>query len=97
MKPIKTKYGYLLVGLYKNKKQKRCFIHNLVAITFLGFIPHHNKIVTNHKDFDKTNNKSTNLELITQRENTNKKHITHSSKYTGGFKNEICLDCPNRY
>lgn len=41
------------------------------------------KLVVNHKDFNKQNNYVNNLEIITQRENTNLKHIQSSSKYVG--------------
>ncbi len=69
--------GYLTVRLYKSGA-KTLQIHQLMAITFLG-----HKIVVDHKDFDKTNNHLSNLRLITNRENCNRKHINHTSIYTG--------------
>ena len=40
-------------------------------------------LVVNHKDFNKENNNVDNLELVTQRENANHKHIKSSSQYSG--------------
>jgi len=77
-----NKNGYLFVILCKGNN-KHFYIHHLVAINFLNHTPNGNELVINHKDFNKLNNKVDNLEVITNRENTNKKHIKSSSKYTG--------------
>ena len=70
LKP-RSKKGYLNVSLSKNKKRKEFKIHRLVA---MSFIPNpENKEQVNHIDGDKSNNKVTNLEWVTQSEN-----ITHS-------------------
>jgi hypothetical protein len=45
-------------------------------------------LVVNHKDFNKLNNNLDNLEIITQRQNTNKKHLKSSSQYIGVFWNK---------
>lgn len=82
LKATKGKY-YYRVGLYKNKKQKKINIHQLVAMAFLNHIPCGYKLVVNHKNFNKLDNNINNLELVTQRENSNKKHLKSSSKYTG--------------
>lgn len=74
---------YMVVSLYKEKKQITKTVHKLVAIAFLNHIPCGYKLVVNHKDLNKLNNYADNLEIITQRENSNKKHIKSSSKYTG--------------
>jgi hypothetical protein len=76
--------NYCFLTLYDNKIQsKRFSIHQLVAIAFLNHKPNGFKLVINHKDFDRTNNNVNNLEIVTQRQNTNLKHIPHSSQYTG--------------
>jgi hypothetical protein len=75
--------GYLKIDLYKNKIQKTIHIHQLVAMAFLNHTPCGMKLVVNHKDFNKLNNNVENLEIVTSRENTNKKHFKSSSKYTG--------------
>lgn len=68
--------GYLFVILcnkLKNKlKNKKRTIHSLVAEAFL-----------NHKDLNKQNNNVYNLEIVTNRENTNLKHLKSTSKYVG--------------
>ena len=75
--------GYLRVGLSKNKVKKKFAIHQLVAIAFLGHNPNGFKLVVNHKDFNILNNKVENLEIVTNRENSNQKHIPSTSKYVG--------------
>lgn len=75
--------GYCLIVLCVNRKKKPMNIHQLVAMAFLGHVPCGNSLVVNHKDFDRTNNHVSNLEVVTHRVNGNKKHINSSSKYTG--------------
>ena len=60
---------YYSVMLYKNNESKMKQIHKLVAMAFLGHVPDGNKIVVDHIDHDKLNNKVSNLEVVTQREN----------------------------
>lgn len=81
--PTKTAVGYYVVVLHKDLKQKSFSVHKLMAITFLNHVPCGYKEVVNHKDFDKLNNKLSNLELVSQRENTNQKHLDSLSKFTG--------------
>lgn len=71
--------GYLTVSL-NNKTQK---VHTLVAMTFLGHVPCGLKLVVNHKNLIKTDNRVENLEIVTQRENTNQKHLNNTSKFVG--------------
>tara|TARA_R110000824_G_scaffold340335_2_gene526847 strand:- start:1257 stop:1748 length:492 start_codon:yes stop_codon:yes gene_type:complete len=75
--------GYLVVGLTNNGKQKTRSIHQLVAIAFLGHEPCGLKLVVNHIDINPLNNNVTNLEIVTNRENANHKHLKSSSEYTG--------------
>ena len=64
----KDKTGYLYVNLYYKKKLHRKLIHRLVAMSCL---PNpENKPEVNHKDGNKKNNKATNLEWVTEKENT---------------------------
>lgn len=78
--------GYFTVGLYLDGKSKTHQVHQLVAMAFLGHIPSGHKLVVNHKNFDKLDNRVENLEITTQRNNTNRKHIKSSSKYTGVYR-----------
>jgi len=75
--------GYYVVSLYKNKVHSLKMIHKLVAMAFLNHTPDGHKLVVNHINFIKTDNRVENLEIVTHRKNSDKKHITSSSKYTG--------------
>ena len=59
--------GYYRVRLYSNGRAERFFRHRLVAMHFIEN-PENKKFV-NHIDGDKSNNKYTNLEWVTQSEN----------------------------
>jgi len=75
--------GYLNANLSKNGKVKSRCVHQLVVIAFLNHTPCGLELVVNHINFNKTDNRVENLEVITNRENTNKKHLKSSSQYTG--------------
>ena len=67
--PVKTKAGYLMISLCKDKSVKRFYIHRLVAVTF---IPNPNNLpLVNHKDQNPQNNRVENLEWCTQKYNVN--------------------------
>lgn len=70
--------GYCRVDLKKNEK-----VHQLMAINFLNHKPCGYKLVVNHKNLIRTDNRLDNLEIVTARENTNRAHIENSSKYVG--------------
>ena len=76
-------YGYYQCGLYLEGKVRKFFIHNLVAITFLGHKPNGNNIVVDHINNVKTDNRLENLQLISHRENLSKDKKGYSSKYIG--------------
>jgi len=62
-----TDKGYLHVSLFKNRIKKTTSVHRIVAISF---IPNpENKPCVNHIDGNKQNNKITNLEWVTVKEN----------------------------
>lgn len=68
MKPRKNEKGYLRIGLTTNGKQKCMRVHRLVA---QEFIPNpENKLQVNHIDFNRENNCVSNLEWVTNQENT---------------------------
>jgi len=71
--PKKKKNGYLQVILSKNNTHKTITIHKLVAIAFLNHSdnsPGHQKIVVDHINNIKDDNRSANLQLLTERQNT---------------------------
>jgi hypothetical protein len=60
--------GYVVVGLYKNKKQKFFLLHRLLGE---HFIPNpENKIQMNHKNGIKTDNRLENIEWVSGSQNT---------------------------
>lgn len=69
LSPQATKGGYLQVLLYKDGKKKRFYVHRLVVIAFIGDIP--KGMVVNHLNEDKLDNRLSNLEVVTQKENIN--------------------------
>lgn len=75
--------GYKMVGISKDNKSKTRKTHQLVAEAFLNHIPCGYRLVVNHKNFIRTDNRVENLEIVTVRENCNMKHLKSSSKYTG--------------
>jgi hypothetical protein len=77
--------GYLTVSLFKNGNHESHTIHKLVAIVFKNHKPCGHKLVVNHINFDRSDNRAVNLEITTQRKNTNKKHLKSSSKYIGVY------------
>ncbi len=87
---IGTKH-YQDVGLYKNKIKSTREIHQLVAEAFLNHKPCGLKLVVDHINNDKLDNRVENLRIITQRENANRKHLKSTSKYTG-----VCFDATNK-
>lgn len=59
--------GYKSLCLWKNRKDKRHYVHRLIALTF---IPNpDNKSTVNHKNGIKNDNKLNNLEWMTYSEN----------------------------
>jgi hypothetical protein len=78
--------GYYKVSLYKENKYRNFYVHKLVFCAFnnIGLMV---RIMINHLDEDKLNNKISNLELTNSRENATysiNKKIT-SSIYTGVY------------
>ncbi len=82
LKPRVKENDYLIVSLYKEGKDKKFYIHRLVAE---AFIPNpENKEYVNHKDFNKSNNSIGNLEWVTRIENF--RHYKYSEKWNTTFE-----------
>ena len=69
LKSVIDRYGYLLVSLYAGGKQKRHTVHRLVCEAFHENLD--NKPQVNHINEIKTDNRASNLEWATARENSN--------------------------
>lgn len=82
--PIKNDRGYLLVGLSKEWKKQKIFVHRLVAE---AFIPNPNNLpqVNHINEFEKDNNCVENLEWCSCKYNCN--YGTRNSRIRG---NKIC-------
>lgn len=77
-------WGYRHISISVKSKLKTFKIHQLVAMAFLNHKRDSTqKLVVNHINHIKTDNRLENLEIITQRENANKKHLKSTSKYVG--------------
>jgi len=77
------KGGYSIITLVLNNKRKTHYTHQLVAKAFLNHNNESRKIIVDHIDNDKRNNKLDNLQIITQRENVSKDKIGGSSEFVG--------------
>lgn len=85
LKPMKTKYGYLRVALFRDGKGKFLLIHRLVAE---AFIPNPKRLPEiNHIDEDKTNNAKSNIEWCSRRYNIN--YGTHNEKVAAALSKPV--------
>ena len=73
-------YGYNVVVLSIYGKKRTIKIHKLMAIAFLNHNPKSDGMVVNHINHKRNDNKLVNLELVTQRENANKKRKRYTEK-----------------
>jgi len=75
--------GYSAVVLCLNKIKKTMGIHQLVAMAFLNHTPCGHKLVIDHRNDNKLDNRLENLQVVTNRFNTCKTQGMYSSKYKG--------------
>lgn len=80
LKKTLSKDGYYVQSLSLNGEHIKYKIHQLVAMAFLNHKPNGFKLVVDHIDNDKLNNRVDNLQIITNREN-----IIKSKKNKTGF------------
>lgn len=83
LKAYKNKGGYLILNLCANGECKTKYYHKLVAAAFLNHTPCCFKLVINHINFNKQDNRLENLEIVTSRKNSSYRKIKGTSKYTG--------------
>ena len=85
IKPYTCSSGYHRVHIKHNGQKRRYRIHQLVAMVFLGHEPDcSSKIVVDHINNNKTDNRLENLRLVTTRQNLSRRG--GSSKYVGVSK-----------
>ena len=81
VKPWLGGWGYLAVSI---PYRKTCFMHRLVAETFL---PNpENKLTVDHINGNKLDNRVENLRWVTQRENVNNPNTKYKGAYSGKRK-----------
>jgi hypothetical protein len=92
MKPTDNGKGYMRVGLRKNNKTKKHFVHRLMAEAYLSNFSE--ELNVDHIDRDKGNNSLSNLRMVTTQENsfnTNAKGY-HWHKHRGKWLAQIMKD-----
>lgn len=67
MRPISMANGYLKVAPTVDSKNRHCYIHDLVALVFIGAKPIGSSV--NHIDGNKQNNCASNLEYVSHAQN----------------------------
>ena len=72
IKHCKNGKGYMLVNLCKCGNTLSFMVHKIVASTFFNYVNFDSSLVIDHIDNDKNNNKLSNLQIITSRENSSK-------------------------
>jgi hypothetical protein len=77
--------GYFVVKIRKDNKSKTKEVHQLVAETFLNHNPCGHKLVVDHINNNKLDNRVENLQIVTNRFNTCKTQGNYSSKYKGVY------------
>jgi len=77
--------GYLLASLHKDKIGIKRMVHILVAMAFLNHNTSNRNLVVDHIFQNRKDSRLLFLQIITQRENTNQKHLESSSEFTGVY------------
>lgn len=89
LRPYAKTNGYLTLHLYNNNNSKSFMVHQLMAITYLNHKPNGQTYVVDHIDGNKLNNNLNNLQIITQRENSNRRKPNPKSGYKGVYWNTV--------
>lgn len=91
LKPLITRNGYYQVALNKNSIAKFYKVHRLVWLVFNGQIPENMQV--NHINEIKTDNRLSNLNLMTPKENSNwgTRNEKVSIKMTNGKTSKLVL------
>lgn len=96
MTPHKGTRGYLQIGLWKDSKCRRLYVHRLVAHAFCKNDDSATKTQINHKDENRLNNSASNLEWCTPKYNIN--YGKHNDKVSASnSKPVICIESGRLY
>ena len=83
-------YGRNANGYFRVKTlNKDHMVHRLVAHLFLGYDLNSNNLMIDHIDGDKTNNKVSNLRIVSPRENSLNKVCHREGKQPGVYQNNF--------
>lgn len=77
-------FGYRTVCLTKHNKAEWITVHQMVAICFLNHTRCGHKLVVNHINGIKTDNRVENLEIVTQRQNV--EHFFNTRKTSSNYQ-----------
>ena len=94
LQPIKMKNGRLYVTLSSDGFQRKCTVHGLVALAFLGDCPPGQEIA--QKDGDYTHNEASNLEYVTRGENQ-KRFVMRTGGYSVNLTKRVQIGGELRY
>lgn len=89
LKQSESNKGYYIICLHNNYKERKHLVHRIVYESFIGDIPKGMEV--NHIDENPKNNKVTNLNLLTHKENLNwgTVRIRQSEKHKGKINNHL--------
>jgi|AntAceMinimDraft_16_1070373.scaffolds.fasta_scaffold22867_2 hypothetical protein len=98
-------YCYVTLSNNGNEKKKKKKVSQLVAMTFLNHTPCGYKIVVDHINNIKTDDRLDNLQLLTNRQNSTKDQKNMYSNYTGvtyhknrkNWQSAIYINGKNKY
>ena len=95
LKPYESKRGYLVVSLYKNKKQYRKTIHRLVAQAFIDNLL--NEECVDHINRNRLDNRIENLRWVNKKQNgINRQRGIHNELYIYPFKDRYRCVVPDK-
>ena len=90
LKNNKKRNGYLAITLSATNVKKDILVHRAVAEAFLP--QQENKCQVNHKNFDKTDNRVSNLEWVTAKENSRHSRINGNQGPSPLRKEILCVE-----